>query len=153
MRPMTSVAPSDWLLALIPLGFLIGFPLFWIAIVLLLSRLSGWHRLSERYRAHAPFAGETQSGCHGMLGRVSYRGTLTLGANDMGLYLAVMKIFATGHPPLFIPWTDIRARRARLLFIPVVTLAIGSPPTELRVHRKFSEPLERAANGRLAIDG
>jgi hypothetical protein len=153
MRPMASEAPPDWLLALIPLGFLIGFPLFWCAIVLLLSRLSGWHRLSERFRARAPFAGATRSGCYGRLGHVSYRGTLTLGANDTGLYLAVMKIFAMGHPPLFIPWTEIRARRGRMLFIPVVTLAIGSPPTELRIHQKFSEPLERAANGRLAIEG
>lgn len=149
---MASDAPPDWLLALIPLGFLIGFPLFWSAIVLLLSRVSGWHRLAQRYRAPASFAGEVRSGCHGMLGHVSYRGTLTIGANRAGLYLAVMRIFAIGHPPLFIPWTEIHARRGRVLFMQVVTLAIGSPSVELRIHHKFFEPLERAAEGQLAIE-
>jgi hypothetical protein len=40
-----------------------------------------------------------------------YRSCMTLGANARGLYLAVLPLFRIGHPPLFIPWTDVSVAR------------------------------------------
>jgi hypothetical protein len=41
----------------------------------------------------------------------NYRSCVTLGANARGLYLAVRPLFRIGHPPLFIPWSDVQVSR------------------------------------------
>ena len=43
----------------IVVGFLIGFPLFWMAIVFLISRFSGWVPLARDFPAQHPPSGET----------------------------------------------------------------------------------------------
>jgi len=43
-----------------------------------------------------------------MLGVASYRGTLNLKICAEGLYLKVNPLFKIAHPPLLIPWHDLR---------------------------------------------
>ena len=46
----------------------------------------------------------------GYFGWVQYGGTLVLGADADGLYIATPKLFGLlsfAHPPLYIPWRDI----------------------------------------------
>src|SRR5688572_3377228 len=117
---MSSDAPPSWLLALIPVGFLIGFPLLWAAVVFLLSRMSGWSTLARTYGAREPFAGTLQRRCSGTLGIVGYNKCLALGANELGLHISVPRIFAIGHPALFVPWSEIRASRKKQLWVPTV---------------------------------
>lgn len=149
---MATDAPPPWLLALIPVAFLVGFPLMWMAVMFLLSQIGGWSTLARRYRATQPFAGNTQRGCSANVGMVGYNKTLIVGANELGLHLAVPKIFAFKHPALFIPWTEIRARRGKVLFIPTVNFEIGQQPmVTLRMHRRFADPLEVSARGQLTI--
>ena len=84
------------------------FFIFWIAICMLLSIISGWKSLSADYRANFPFNGKKfrmKSGS--MRWGTNYGGCLTIGANKEGLYLAIFPIFRIYHPPLFIPWEDI----------------------------------------------
>lgn len=149
---MSTDAPPDWLLALIPLSFLIGFPLIWVSVVFLLSRLSGWSKLAQTYREQQPFVGQLHRRCSATLGLVGYNKTLVLGANEHGLHLAVPRIFALGHPPLFVPWADVEAERGKTLWVQTVGLRLGkTQPVTLKMQRRFADPLEAASQGHLRI--
>jgi hypothetical protein len=79
------------------------------AVAAVSSLLSGWGRLAERYRA--PEQPEVTR-----FGRWRSRVSgpyllLTIGAGRSGLHLASPAWFRLFHPPLLIPWSDIRAER------------------------------------------
>lgn len=149
---MSPDAPPDWLLALIPIGFLIGFPLLWASVMFLLSRLSGWSTLARRYKAEQPFMGQRFPYCSGTLGFVGYNKSLVLGADERGLHIAVPKIFAFGHPALLVPWGHIKASRKRKLWMQTVGFELGaSPAITLRMHRQFADKIEAAARGHLHV--
>src|SRR5436190_23340607 len=84
----------------------------WIGISLLLSWIGGWRALAERYPATQRFAG-ARFGMKraGMRWGVAYRSSVNLGADSTGLFLSVFPLFRVGHPPLFIPWSDISFSR------------------------------------------
>ncbi len=55
-----------------------------------------------------------------------YGNCLTIGADTAGLKLSVLFPFRPGHPPLFIPWSEISVtRRRNLLFVRQVKLLLG----------------------------
>jgi hypothetical protein len=81
----------------------------WAGVSYLLSMLGGWSRLAEYYRLESDFQGERwkfQSAS--MRLGVNYNNVLTIGVNSTGVLLEVLFLFRMGHPPLFIPWSDIR---------------------------------------------
>ena len=92
------------------------------------SLVGGWHELAGRFRLTGRFEGISegmQSGRMKWLG--TYRNCLRLGANAEGLYLAVPVFFRFMHPPLFVPWREIKIHRQKhWLFGEGVRLALGS---------------------------
>ncbi len=98
--PTTDLA----LLPLVAVAFAIVFPIFWALIIGLISLLSGWQRLAQRYRATLPPTGRRWTWQRGLVGWAGYNGVLILTANDQGLFMEVMWPFGFGHPRLFIPW-------------------------------------------------
>lgn len=120
----------DWMLTLAIIGgFFIVFPLLWTFVVFILSRASGWHRLSQRYSSGARLvSGARHAGVTGMVGGVSYRGILTLHFDTDGFFMEPMVLFKIGQPRLFIPWADISERSTRsILWWRAAKLAIGQP--------------------------
>jgi hypothetical protein len=102
----------------------------WIAISVLSSKLSGWARLGRHYRAVAVFDGirfHFQSA--GLRFGTKYSGSLTVGVNRMGLYLAVWLLFRIGHPPLFIPWRDVTMTERKKFFIQQIIFRFSRCPT------------------------
>jgi hypothetical protein len=85
--------------------FLVG----WAGVSYLLSKFGGWSRLAEYYRFESDFAGERwkHQSASMRLG-VNYNNVLTIGVSSTGVLLEVLFLFRVGHPPLFIPWSDIR---------------------------------------------
>jgi hypothetical protein len=113
---------------------LIGFPILfvanWMFISLLLSKVGGWRRLAGRYRSEnrVPANGRRVGSIHAMVGVVSYRNSINLTVASDGLYLELSKIFAFGHPTLFVPWSDIRyGGKAMLPRLVGHELQIGNP--------------------------
>ncbi|WP_373502918.1 hypothetical protein [Aestuariivirga sp.] len=111
-------------------GFAVIFPLFWCGVVWLLSHMSGWQALARSHGAGTrPVTGVRHSLVTGMVGWVSYRNVLTLHVAADGLFIEVMPLFRIGHPRLFIPWTEIGARRpSRVLFWTAEQFEVGRPP-------------------------
>jgi hypothetical protein len=122
------VAPA-WLLPFVLIAFAIIFPLFWCFVIWLISQLSGWQRLAQRYRALQPPSGKVWSWQYGMIGWAGYNGVLTLTANAQGLFMETLWLFGFGHPRLFIPWQEFREVKVENYFFRrQVRAKVGFPP-------------------------
>jgi hypothetical protein len=94
----------------------VGFPIFWCAIVYWISLVGGWRQLARRYRTSSPISGTTwrfRSAAMHNWSESSYNSCLKLTANEEGLGLSVFFPFRFGHPPLFIPWSDMLVSQVR----------------------------------------
>jgi hypothetical protein len=101
----------------------------WCLAVAIIARVGGWARLAEQYRHDGPFEGRKWRFRSANFGRwTSYGGVLTVGGDRQGLYLAVMPLFRIGHPPLFIPWQDVRRTSRRWHEFFGTPLEIGREP-------------------------
>ena len=117
-------APPTVMVVLFPF-FFVG---MWCAICLTLSKMGGWRRLAESFPARDQPSGKRFFMQGGKVGQVTYRGCLTLYTSPRGLYLSVWLLFRLGHPPVFIPWGDIRnAKTHQFLWTESVVFDVGSP--------------------------
>lgn len=111
------------------LGFLVIFPLFWIGIINLTSRLFGWHSLANKYRTDyfpTDYVG-WQSGQLNGLG--NYNNILRVAIKSEGIYLGVFVLFKPGHPDLLIPWSEVsQVKKSNMfLFGEAYKLTFGNP--------------------------
>ncbi|MDF1814542.1 MAG: hypothetical protein P1V20_20215 [Verrucomicrobiales bacterium] len=112
---------------LILLAFPFLFAGIWCFVCLLLSGISGWKGLADRYGVAEPVEGEVRRFQSGMIGVVSYRNTLNVTVSEKGLGLAVLPIFRPGHAPLFIPWEEVASSEVKKIFgIEVVNFRVGN---------------------------
>ncbi|MDF1657551.1 MAG: hypothetical protein P1U58_08055 [Verrucomicrobiales bacterium] len=120
--------PPIWLIVLIPVLFAIVFPAFWCFVIWILSQVSGWKRLAARYRTSEQPQGGTYHGLFGMVGLVSYRGTLNVTTAEEGFFLAPNALFRFGHATLFIPWSECQLVRQTSFFgTKSAKIQIGDP--------------------------
>lgn len=112
----------------------------WIGIALFLSRL-GWSDLASSYRAETRFEGRRWHWVSAYVGKVSYRSSLTMGANGDGLFMVPVIFFRIAHPPLFVPWSDITAIWKQSFLFPYVQLTTRWAPDAAIL---IAEPQARA---------
>jgi len=137
---------EKWLAVLIPLGFLIVFPLFWMGIGVLIS-FWGWRWLAAQYPEPRPFTGDYATGRSGAVGMSRYNHVLRVGADSEGLALAVMFLFRVGHPPLFIPWEEVASVERGGIFFHHVRLRFRRSRVAVLLHGRDLEDHLRAASG------
>lgn len=90
--------------------------------------LGGWRDLALVYAAKSRAKGVTYRLQSGTFGHVGYRWCLTISLSEAGLRLAVWPMFRFAHPPLLIPWSDIRhVAHFRGLIIQREVFALGEP--------------------------
>ena len=128
-----------------PFAFLVGFPLFWIAICELLGFMGGWRRLAEVYPSSGPVPSDKAWFRSGKLGLVNYGNCLVLGFTPAGLYLATVFPFRPGHAPLLIPWSEIHASAEEEWAKQVRLRFSRSPSVSLRLYGVYPEILGRAS--------
>ena len=122
---------------------------FWSAISLLISRLSGWHRISEyywgkleHYNKRLFFQGFSTS----MLG--GYSNFVTYAVSDEYLGISVFFLYRIGHPPLKIPLADINGIQKNMLFIPRVHLQLRKlPDKRVIIPYRLAQKIEKASGG------
>lgn len=119
----------------LPAYFIFLFPVLfaclWISISFVISLCSGWYALATRFARKSEPYGETRTAgpfsytiymrfwCH-------YSSVIRLTAASDGLYPSVMFLFRVGHPPLQIPWSEIRLCRTRWFWRSYVVLTLGN---------------------------
>ncbi len=95
------------------LAFAALFVALWCGVCLLLSRVSGWHRLAQLYPGTATPGGQPFGPMGVLMGLARYKGCVVCHTGPEGLHLGVLRIFQLGHPPLLIPWSAIAVTRLR----------------------------------------
>jgi hypothetical protein len=134
-----------------PSVFAVIFPIYflclWLLVGAIISFVGGWSSLAKFYRIRAPFNGAKwgmQSGR--MRGLANYNNVLTIGVDQGGLYLASMFLFRFMHPPLLVPWSEIRVRRSKGWMFEYVTLTMGHElAIPLRIREKVAAKLRESA--------
>jgi hypothetical protein len=117
------VTPADF-----PYGFAVLFAGMWIGLSFLLSRMSGWHELAERYRAAAEPAGERLIWNSAQVGAVSFRSCLNMNLSSSGFYMSPSLMFRLFMPPLLIPWSDVRFEGFKpFFFLELSCYRLGGP--------------------------
>jgi hypothetical protein len=141
-----------------PGWFVVIFPVYFVTLWLLvsasLSYVGGWYSLARVHRALVPFNGAKwgmQSGKMRWL--ANYNNVLTLGVNQEGLYLATMGFFRFMHPPLLVPWSEVRVRRSKGWFFEYVTFTMGHElAVPLRIRGNLAGKLQSAAGNRWPVE-
>jgi hypothetical protein len=113
----------------IPYIFPVVFVLFWLVISIAISRIGGWAALARVYRLEDSFEGERVRFRSGQMRyAMNYNNCLTLGADRRGLYLSVFFFFRVGHPPLYVPWSEITISTSRRFFMDMTELSFTRIP-------------------------
>jgi hypothetical protein len=121
--------------------------LLWFSVAALVSFVSGWFSLSRVYRARLTFPGATRRMQSAqMRWRVNYNHVLTFGVSPQGFYMASMFLFRFMHPPLLVPWSEIRVQRTQGWMFEYVTLTMGHElAIPLRLRATLAAQLREAA--------
>jgi hypothetical protein len=142
-----------------PMLFVAIFPFYFIIIWLLVgiiwllvgainSYVGGWFSLARVYRTRMAFNGarwKMQSGQMRWL--ANYNNMLTFGVSRQVLYLASMFLFRFMHPPLLIPWSEIKVRRSKGWCFEYVTFTLGHElAIPLRVRGRLAAKLSESAD-------
>jgi hypothetical protein len=96
-----------------PSAFAAIFPIYfrclWLLVGATISVIGGWFSLAKVYRTQVAFDGtKWRMQSAQMRWLANYNNVLTLGVSPLGLYLASMFLFRFMHPPLLIPWSEIK---------------------------------------------
>jgi hypothetical protein len=141
-------APPTWLAALVPL-FFAGIFYF---VLLILSTVGGWTRLAESYPDDVPAEGITFRWQSAQFGLANYGRCLNITVDHARFRLSAVWLFRLAHPPISIPWGDIRVERGRSWFMEVGTFRFArAPGVTVRMKRRLVDRIVDASHGQLRI--
>jgi hypothetical protein len=126
--------PPPWL----PLAFLA----LWLSLCAIFAVTSGWVSLALRFRAHSQPEGPRIIGQITQIGIIRETRATHMILSEAGLYLYSNILFRIFHPPLLIPWPEVRLiREVKTLWGSTYKLDLASV-TSLRVTRAAYEALK-----------
>jgi hypothetical protein len=106
---------------------------------------SGWHALTKRFRAEVksdsqwrsipPFSFSVR-----LRKWADYGSIIRIANEEDALFLGVAISYRVGHPPLRIPWTEIKIARTRSFWQRFVLLTLGD---QERIPMRISERMAR----------
>jgi hypothetical protein len=141
-----------------PAVFAAIFPIYFLCLWLLVgattSLIGGWFSLSRTYRTRVPFHGAKWRGQSGqMRWLANYNRVLTLGVSPQGLYLASMFFLRFMHPPLLVPWSEIKVRRKTGWVFEYVIFTMGHElAIPLRIREKLAGRLRNEAGNSWPVE-
>lgn len=101
------------------------FIFWWFVCLKLISKSSGWETLARKYEFKGKFHGKILR-CEGL------GGGNHIGANEDGLYFAVLFPFRPFHKPFLVPWRDITAEREKYLIRRGYKLMFSQVPEQMK---------------------
>ena len=150
--PLPPLQESPPLVALLAV---VAFAVAWAAMSSLIAAVSGWRRLARVYRLTTPFNGrQWRFRSARMRWSTNYSGCLTIGADVRGLYLGVLFVFRIGHPPVFVPWSDVRmtVHKGRVFRYLDFTFA-RAPGVVVGVDERLARNILQAGRRSLPVEG
>jgi hypothetical protein len=134
-----------------PSAFVAIFPIYflslWLLVCATIGFIGGWFSLSKVYRTRVPFSGAKWHMQSGQMRWLSnYNNVLTIGVGPQGLYLANLFLFRFMHPPLLVPWSEIKGRKHQGWLFEYVILTMGHETAiPLRIRTKLAAKLRESA--------
>ncbi|HZB87686.1 MAG TPA: hypothetical protein VE291_03420 [Terracidiphilus sp.] len=135
----------------LPIYFAIVFPvlfvLVWIGSCMMVSLISGWHLLAMRFASDAKPYGDVRTAgplFYTVYTRywTHYGSVIRMQAAQDALYLSVFALFRAGHPPLRIPWQDIRIVPINRGLRRLIALSLGNKEcVSFRVGQRMARKL------------
>ncbi len=126
----------------IPIAGPLLFVGMWLLVGMILSHVSGWASLGERYAAPGRPAGLRLWGQVVSVGPISENGVTGLATGPQGLYLCANPLFRFGRKPLLIPWQAVTYLSVRkVLWWRSYKFDLGGITTVRVRERAFSEIL------------
>lgn len=128
-------------------------PGLWIFMSFMLSLIGGWRALSDNYLADGPFEGSNRawqsiSVYYFVFYPVSYGNMVTMGASDKLVNLSVWFPFRLFHPPISIPYSEMRGVERRILFIKTIVIrAEKNPNVKIGISKKQADWIEIQSSG------
>jgi len=115
---------TPWGLAIISIAV-------WCAISFFVSLLTGWFDLGRRFKRQSDPYGETKTAgpfFYTIYMRLwsHYSSLIRLTAASDALYVSILFPLRIGHPPLRIPWEEIRFGRTKFFFRTYIMLTLGN---------------------------
>jgi hypothetical protein len=122
-------------------------PFFFVGLWLFMSAffalISGWFSLASHFRAHSRPEGQKVTSQVKQMGIVPENRVTHMIISERGLYLYVSPLFRFFHPPLLLPWSQVRlVREIQTLWWYTYELDIGQI-TNLRVTRNAYVAMQR----------
>lgn len=119
----TQLPPQLWFL-LVPFIIYV-----FCAVATAIAVLSGWRKLAGKFPSPQNFTdGQLFTWQSGTVGVANYNNVLIVRVSSHGLYLDCIFPFRLMHPPILIPWAQVKAvRQTRFLGSSTIFLTIGSP--------------------------
>jgi hypothetical protein len=123
---------------------ILAFILYINVLCMLIAWWSGWrtlaarfrHQFNESVRISGWYSARMRWGCH-------YNNALKVGVNSEGLSLATMVILPQ-HPPLQIPWSEIRVmRRTKVFWWTLIYLELGQERIQFAIYEKLFNEINR----------
>jgi hypothetical protein len=101
------------------------------AVSFLVSFMTGWFALGRRFKRQSDPYGETKTAgpfFYTVYMRLwsHYSSVIRLTAAGDALYVSILFPFRIGHPPLRIPWDEIRFGRTKFFFRTYIVLTLGN---------------------------
>lgn len=128
----------------------LAFPLMWLFIVSLISRMSGWRTLARHYE-YADHAAQpivqlkwqSLSMGYAKFLASNYGRVVNIGSDGTYLYLSVMMFFRFGHAPLRIPFADINISDTKMnLFKSKCAVANKAPNVKIYMRGNLVTKIE-----------
>jgi hypothetical protein len=118
---------------------------FLCLIFYLMGRLGGWARLAEDYRSDNEMPATRFRMRSAMVRWAHYGNCVTFGVDARGLYLSSFGALL-GHPPLFVPWSDVSVTPKKVWWGRYAELRFRrAPEIPLLISERLSNQLNSAA--------
>lgn len=112
---------------------MVFYPLGIFALVFwLIYHISGWKKLSQLHPLHMPFTESTYSWQQVNFGGVNFNNSMTLGANNYGIYFRPTTPFHFGfYKPILLPWAQIDIKQTKVFKMEVIEITPKALPKKV----------------------
>lgn len=101
------------------------------------SAVGGWRALATRFAASRPLPPGASWFVSARFGPINYLGSVAVASLPEGLYLARLPLFRLLHPPLVVPWSELRGTGDAGQPRSSVLLRVDAPQVSLVVPSRF----------------
>lgn len=108
--------------------------------------------MAQKYQGEMTYVKERFTWRSGRFGWGGYSGVLNFSVSDEYLGISVLFLYRAGHPPLKIPFDEIKAVEKTVIFPEVHFSFDRVPDRQLKINRQLALKIEKATGGNWSFE-